>query len=296
MFMAYPGVFYATDGEILLAMQQASRTGATIMMHAENGIAIDQLVAPGHRRGPHGPGVPRPDQAARARGRGHQPGDQPWRGWLTARCTSCTVRGARAGGGRRGAGRRAERLRRDLSAVPLPVARRPRAAGLRGREVRLLAAAAHPGPFGRACGAGCAPTTCRSCPPTTARSASRSRRNSAAATSPRSPTACRASSTGWTCCTRAWSAGEITLSRWVETCATTPARMFGLYPRKGVIAAGADADIVVYDPRREADPLGRHPPHERGLLGLRGDGDHRQGRRHHLTRPRGRGGRGVPRR
>ncbi len=45
MFMAYPGVFYSTDGEILLAMQQASRTGATIMMHAENGIAIDQLVA-----------------------------------------------------------------------------------------------------------------------------------------------------------------------------------------------------------------------------------------------------------
>ncbi len=45
MFMAYPGVFYATDGEILLAMQQAQRTGATIMMHAENGIAIDQLVA-----------------------------------------------------------------------------------------------------------------------------------------------------------------------------------------------------------------------------------------------------------
>jgi dihydropyrimidinase len=43
-------------------------------------------------------------------------------------------------------------------------------------------------------------------------------------------------------------AGEITLSRWVETCSTTPARMFGLYPRKGVIAPGADADIVVYDP------------------------------------------------
>src|ERR1044071_6299305 len=38
MFMAYPGVFYATDGEILLAMQQASRSGATVMMHAENGI------------------------------------------------------------------------------------------------------------------------------------------------------------------------------------------------------------------------------------------------------------------
>ncbi|MEU4744352.1 dihydropyrimidinase, partial [Actinosynnema sp. NPDC023658] len=45
MFMAYPGVFYATDDEILRAMQKARDTGATIMMHAENGIAIDQLVA-----------------------------------------------------------------------------------------------------------------------------------------------------------------------------------------------------------------------------------------------------------
>jgi dihydropyrimidinase len=43
-------------------------------------------------------------------------------------------------------------------------------------------------------------------------------------------------------------AGQLTLPRWVETCCTTPARMFGLYPRKGVIAAGSDADIVLYDP------------------------------------------------
>jgi dihydropyrimidinase len=42
--------------------------------------------------------------------------------------------------------------------------------------------------------------------------------------------------------------GDITLTRWVETCCTTPARMFGLYPRKGVIAPGSDADIVIYDP------------------------------------------------
>ena len=42
--------------------------------------------------------------------------------------------------------------------------------------------------------------------------------------------------------------GQLSLARWVETCATTPARMFGLYPRKGVIAPGSDADIVVYDP------------------------------------------------
>ncbi len=42
--------------------------------------------------------------------------------------------------------------------------------------------------------------------------------------------------------------GKISLERWVETIATTPARMFGLYPRKGVVAPGSDADIVVYDP------------------------------------------------
>ena len=42
--------------------------------------------------------------------------------------------------------------------------------------------------------------------------------------------------------------GQITLERWVEITSTTPARMFGLYGQKGVIAPGADADIVVYDP------------------------------------------------
>ncbi len=42
--------------------------------------------------------------------------------------------------------------------------------------------------------------------------------------------------------------GEISLERWVETCCTTPARMFGLFPTKGIIAPGADADILVWDP------------------------------------------------
>jgi dihydropyrimidinase len=42
--------------------------------------------------------------------------------------------------------------------------------------------------------------------------------------------------------------GEISLPRWVEIASTTPARMFGLYPRKGVIQPGADADLVIYDP------------------------------------------------
>ena len=42
--------------------------------------------------------------------------------------------------------------------------------------------------------------------------------------------------------------GKLSLERWVELTSTTPARMFGLYGRKGVIQPGADGDIVVYDP------------------------------------------------
>ncbi|MEW1975043.1 dihydropyrimidinase [Microbacterium profundi] len=42
--------------------------------------------------------------------------------------------------------------------------------------------------------------------------------------------------------------GQISLPRWVELTSTTPARMFGMYGRKGVIQPGADGDVVIYDP------------------------------------------------
>jgi dihydropyrimidinase len=42
--------------------------------------------------------------------------------------------------------------------------------------------------------------------------------------------------------------GELSVERWVELTSTTPARMFGLYGKKGVIQPGADADIAIYDP------------------------------------------------
>ena len=41
LFMAYPGVFYSDDGKILRAMQRGAENGGLIMMHAENGIAIE---------------------------------------------------------------------------------------------------------------------------------------------------------------------------------------------------------------------------------------------------------------
>jgi dihydropyrimidinase len=45
-------------------------------------------------------------------------------------------------------------------------------------------------------------------------------------------------------------AGRISLNRFVELTSTSPAKIFGLFPRKGTIAPGSDADIVVFDPAR----------------------------------------------
>jgi len=44
--------------------------------------------------------------------------------------------------------------------------------------------------------------------------------------------------------------GRISLNRMVDLLATQPAKLFGLYPRKGTVAVGSDADIVVFDPAR----------------------------------------------
>jgi dihydropyrimidinase len=45
--------------------------------------------------------------------------------------------------------------------------------------------------------------------------------------------------------------GRITLNRMVELLATNPAKLFGLYPRKGTVAVGSDADLVVFDPGKQ---------------------------------------------
>ena len=42
--------------------------------------------------------------------------------------------------------------------------------------------------------------------------------------------------------------GRISLNRFVELTSTSPARIFGLFPKKGTIAPGSDADIVIFDP------------------------------------------------
>jgi dihydropyrimidinase len=45
--------------------------------------------------------------------------------------------------------------------------------------------------------------------------------------------------------------GRLSLNRMVELLATNPAKLFGLYPRKGTVAVGSDADIVIFDPEKQ---------------------------------------------
>ncbi len=45
--------------------------------------------------------------------------------------------------------------------------------------------------------------------------------------------------------------GRLSPTAWVDACCSTPAKIFGLYPRKGALAPGSDADLVIFDPAAE---------------------------------------------
>lgn len=59
--------------------------------------------------------------------------------------------------------------------------------------------------------------------------------------------------------------GRMTLAQWVSCCSAMPARIFGLYPRKGLLDVGSDADIVIFNPDREV-VLTKQDPASPGYL------------------------------
>ena len=75
LFMAYKGALMVDDETLFKTMEVAAETGALVMVHAENGDAIDVLVRQALEAGEDRAEVPRADPPARDRGRGDEPGD-----------------------------------------------------------------------------------------------------------------------------------------------------------------------------------------------------------------------------
>ncbi len=253
LFMAYPGVFYSDDGQILRAMQQAAGNGGLIMMHAENGLAIDVLANQAFERGETSPvthGYVRRKE-------------------LESEATHRAIQLAKVG------------------AAPLYIVHLSASEAL---EQVTLARDAGMNVFAETCpqylhfsledhldrpGFAGAAYVCST--PIRSREEGHQddlwkglRTNDLAVVSTDHCPFCmkeqkelglndfRAIPNGiggvehrMDMIYQGVVTGEIGLARWVELCATTPARMMGLYPRKGIIAAGSDADIVIYDPNKQ---------------------------------------------
>ncbi|MFC6088789.1 dihydropyrimidinase [Saccharothrix lopnurensis] len=247
MFMAYPGVFYATDGEILRAMQKARETGSTIMMHAENGIAIDELVAQALAQGRTEPvehGLTRPPElegeaTSRAIALAKVTGSPLYVVHLSAAQALDAVARARDTGQNVFAETCPQYLYLSLEDLARPdfegskyVASpplRPREhqselwRGLRTNDLSVVSTDHCPFCF-------------------------KDQKELGRGDFSKIPNGIPGVEHRIDLLHQGVVRGEISLARWVEICSTTPARMFGLHPRKGVVVPGADADLVVYDP------------------------------------------------
>ncbi|WP_030778360.1 dihydropyrimidinase [Streptomyces sp. NRRL S-920] len=250
LFMAYPGVFYSDDGQILRAMQRAGENGGLIMMHAENGIAIDVLVEQALARGQTDP-------------RYH---GEVRKALLEAEATHRAIKLAQVAG------------------APLYVvhvsAREAVAELTRARDEGLPV-------FGETCPQYLFLSTDNLAEPDfqgakyVCSTPLRPQEHQAALWRGLRTNDLQVVSTDHCpfCFTgqkelgrgdfskipngmpgvehrmdllhQAVVDGHLSRRRWIEIACATPARMFGLYPKKGTIAPGADADVVIYDPHAE---------------------------------------------
>ncbi|MCY1138398.1 dihydropyrimidinase [Actinoplanes sp. Pm04-4] len=251
LFMAYPGVFYSDDGQILRAMQKARDNGAMIMMHAENGPAIDVLVKQALERGETDPiyhGITRPQELeAEATSRAI---------WLASVAADCPlyivhlsaskaleqVKAARDLGRNVFAETCPQYLYLTLEdqlgapgfegakwvcSTPLRSKHESHRAdlwqGLRTNDLSVVST-----------------DHCPFC--------MKDQKEMGIGDFSKIPNGIGSVEHRVDLLYQGVVDGKLSLARWVETIATTPARMFGMYPRKGIIAPGSDADIVLYDP------------------------------------------------
>ncbi|MFE7511636.1 dihydropyrimidinase [Streptomyces sp. NPDC057540] len=247
LFMAYPGVFYSDDGQILRAMQQAGDTGGLIMMHAENGIAIDVLVEQALARGETDPryhgevrkalleaeATHRAIQLARVAGSPlyvvHVSAQEAVAELAAARDLGLPVFGETCP--------QYLFLSTDNLAEPdfegakyvcsTPLRPKEHQAalwrGLRTNDLQVVST--DHCPF---CFVG--------------------QKELGRGDFSKIPNGLPGVENRMDLLHQAVVDGHISRRRWIEIACASPARMFGLYPQKGTIAPGTDADIVIYDP------------------------------------------------
>jgi dihydropyrimidinase len=249
LFTAYPGVFYSDDGAIFRAMQQTARNGGLIMMHAENGMAIDVVAADLANAGktdPYYHGVARyPIFEGEATNRvirlAEAAGVPVYIVHLSARDALDEVRAARDRGAMAFAETCPQYLFLSLDDMgdgfngakfvcspPL----RPKDhwdelwTGLVKDDLQVVSTDHCPFDFEgqKDLGKG----DFRKVP------------NGLPGVEDRVDLLHDGGVGG----------GRLTRERWVEVISTAPARLFGMYPRKGAVAVGSDADLVIYDPNR----------------------------------------------
>ncbi|MGH3733854.1 MAG: dihydropyrimidinase [Acidimicrobiales bacterium] len=247
LFMAYPGVFYSNDGQILQAMQQAAGNGATIMMHAENGIAIDVLVAQSLSRGEGDPrfhGATRPalfegEATHRAIQLARVAGAPLYIVHLSAAEALDEVVAARD----RGQNVFAETCPQYLFLSEADLAR----GGFEGAKFVCsppLRAEGHHADLWRGLRTDdLSVVSTDHCP-----FCFKEQKELGIGDFSKIPNGIPGVEHRLDLIFQGVDQGELSLARWVEVTSTTPARLFGLFPKKGVIAPGSDADIVLYDP------------------------------------------------
>ncbi len=264
MFMAYPGVFLVDDQQIFRAMQQAGELGALITMHAEIGLPIDVLVQQALARGHSAPvyhALTRPEAAEssgteRALALAEMAGVPVYMVHLSARRALERVMEARD----RGLPAYAETcpqylfcseddLRGDpdnewkgagyVCTPPL----RPRHhhehlwRGLRNYDLQVVAT-----------------DHCPFC--------MKDQKELGKNDFSKIPNGMPGVETRLHLLWEGVVAGKISMNRFVEITSTAPAKIFGMYGKKGTVAVGADADVVVWDPRRKKT-LGKDTLHMR---------------------------------
>ncbi|MFJ9801461.1 dihydropyrimidinase [Streptomyces wuyuanensis] len=250
LFMAYPGVFYSDDGQILRAMQRGTANGGLIMMHAENGIAIDVLVEQALARGETDPryhgevrkvlleaeATHRAVQLARVAGAPlyvvHVSAEEAVAELAAARDKGLPVFGETCP--------QYLFLSTDNLAEPdfegakyvcsTPLRPKEHQAalwrGLRTDDLQVVSTDHCPFCFS-------------------------GQKDLGRGDFSKIPNGLPGVENRMDLLHQAVIDGHISRRRWIEIACAAPARMFGLYPKKGTIAPGADADIVVYDPHAE---------------------------------------------